>query len=116
MEDGTKVFEHKEEKKIKVKKFFYKLTVESGGEEEIPIVMNGSFNKNGELSGHAEGFSAKNDSFASMEPTITVTSARTERPALWLLIGFMTSVNLSPDDIKCHVSPPSFHAASFINP
>ena len=91
-----------------VKKFVYKLTFHDGtaNGQEVPIELIGNWNHgDGALRWQSPGFTAEVDGFFRPKPTVKV-AAGTGHPGLWLLIGFMASINLSPDDVLDHCHPP----------
>lgn len=97
--------EHEYEKKTKVKKFFYKLDYNG---EEIPISLEGNWNKGDHnLIWSSQFFRCSIGGFIKPEPTVEVFAGAP--PSLWLLIGFVTAVKLSPDDVKSNCCPPFFH-------
>ena len=97
-----------------VQKFFYKLTFE-GSDEEIPIELEGNWNHGDHgLRWHSPGFEAKVGGFLNPAPEIHVAEG-TGHPGLWLLIGFMASINLSPTDVLNNCHPP-FQGARGLDP
>jgi hypothetical protein len=144
MEDGSKHTDYEIKKKVKVKvsqvtlygrtvvlwlttpsfwlrdsppaqKFFYKLTFE-GADGEVPIEVEGNWNHGDRgLRWHSPGFEAKVASgFLKPRPQIHVAGG-TGHPGLWLLIGFMASINLSPTDVLQNCNPP-FKGARGLDP
>merc|ERR1712070_199100 len=89
----------------KVKKFFYKLTI-GDSDNEIPVILHGSFNRNsGSLKWECPGFfDSEIEGFWSPKPHIKTHSE--QYPAMDLLLAFMISNILAPDDIKNHCNPP----------
>ena len=117
MEDGSKHTSYETKKKTKVKAFFYKLTFEDGSDDgmEIPIVLEGKWNHGDHgLRWHSPGFEAKVGGFLRPKPTVHVAGG-TGHPGLWLLIGFMASINLSPNDVASRCHPP-FKGARGLDP
>jgi hypothetical protein len=106
MEDGSVEERHEIETSTKVKKFFYKLQMADGS--EIPIQLDGNWNKGDHrLQWSSPFFEVTIGGFIKPEPTITTFDGA--HPALWLMIGFVTAVKLSPTDVKSNCSPPFFH-------
>lgn len=108
MEDGSKRKEYHSDSKKKVKKFVYKLTFHDGTADgqDVPIQLIGNWNHgDGALTWQCPGFAAKVGGFFRPKPTVDVAPG-TGHPGLWLLIGFMASINLSPDDVLEHCHPP----------
>jgi hypothetical protein len=93
----------REEKKVK--KFFYKLTI-GDSDNEIPVILHGSFNKSsGSLKWECPGFfDSEIEGFWTAKPHIKTHSE--QYPAMDLLLAFMISNILAPEDIKNHCSPP----------
>jgi hypothetical protein len=105
MEDGSVHEEHEIETATKVKKFFYILEMSDG--TEIPIMLNGNWNKgDGNLQWTSPFFEATIGGFIKPEPTVSVVAGA--HPTLWLLIAFVAAVKLSPTDVKGNCSPPFF--------
>jgi len=98
------------DRKVKVKKFVYKLTV---GDEEVPIKMHGSINHS---SGSKYGgsntwkcpgfFKADIKGFFSAKPHIQSCSEGNSNPAMDLLLGFMVANVMAPDNMKNQCCPP----------
>jgi len=108
-EEGTLLtrFEIERTEKKKLKKFFYKLTIPGQGmEEEVPLVLHGSMNHGDtHMSWESPFFEGALQGGWGSDKVHINTKGLTE-PGMELLIGFMTMVMLSPDDIRDNANIP----------
>lgn len=90
----------------KLKKFFYKLKVgnDEEGDWKIPVKVHGSWNKSQPLTWDSELFEAQIDGFWTAKPTIKTKSE--EMAPMDLLIGFMCSNVLGPEQVLYSINPP----------
>jgi hypothetical protein len=97
-------------REIKVKKLVYKfVAIADGVETEIPIHLHGSLNSTAsENKWESPMFSCKvkGGFFSSDKPVITTNRGQNFTHALALMVGYVCSIELSPQDVKENCNPP----------